>query len=255
MTGHGPPRFAGERARAGAKPLFLAAVVCAAFLLSGCLTFFPLEITDGGDRYYVLKNLVVEFDELHFGDGKPFLEFGAVVDGEEGKKRLPTFEYIVSSDAAVVSPVDGVVTKTEYQENSSDYAVWIQPLESPNIFIEIDHVTNLQVKKGQRVSAEDLLGNPGTWDPNSGIGRVELMVKLMGVDMCPFALFDPSLREDYESMVKDFMEKWHKYVSEHLDEEGEESRDELKYDQSAMVAPGCYAWSYTEEELFNVDDA
>lgn len=80
----------------------------------------------------VLKNLIVAIDDYDpatqtAGDfifqsnyNKMFLEFGAVAEGPDGPKILPTFEYILDENARVLAPSDGIITRLDFREDSQD---------------------------------------------------------------------------------------------------------------------------------------
>ncbi len=196
-----------------------------------------------------LQNLVVEFGEwngetgqagdFHFVsyEEKVFLEFGAEVEGPDGPKILPTFEYRVNSEANVLSPIDGVIADTLHQSEGSDVEVWIKPTSESSYVVIIDHVTDLQVSVGMEIPAGTILGKPGPW--NQDLGRVELMVVKMdeGLTYAPFYMFDAELKVTYEQKVWQLMEDWETFKS-----------DTTLYDQPAMEPyhAGCLAETYLQ---------
>ncbi len=197
------------------------------------------------DSEFLIKNLIVDFDEydpetgragafiFHGGLQKVFYEFLSLTDA--GDKVLPTFEYIVADDANVYSPIDGKVTYVEYQDDSQDYEVHINPLIGDNqMTAGLDHVLNIQVEVGDTVTAGDVIGNPGThsWD---GYGRVEIEIFGDNYMHCPFEFFDPSTTDEYQQKVSQLMSDWETF-----------RYDDTIYDQAAMTdyASGCLDWKY-----------
>lgn len=186
----------------------------------------------------VLKNLVVAFGPYNAGTGragdflfeanedKVFLEFNAEVTGPDGPKLLPTFEYRVAADASVYSPVNGTITRYEFQNDTQDYEIGISSAKNALYSVNIDHITNIAVEKGDVVGPGDLLGNPGPW--SATLGRTELMIVDDDRAYCPFSYFDESLRGQFEEQVSDLMSDWETFKG-----------DDTIYDEAQMVYPGC----------------
>jgi hypothetical protein len=198
----------------------------------------------------VLKNLGVDFAPwnpatgragafifakgLHTPQSKIFLEFGAVVEGPEGtKKVLPTFEYYVDRDANVYAATGGVVKYVEFQKDTQDWAIGISPRPGSCWVVEHDHILNPTVSKGDIVSPGQVLGKPGNWYwPDPMIGRTEIMVikRSHGNDVAyaPFKFFDESLSQEYQQKVWRLMSDWENFVG-----------DQTVYNQEAMIYAGC----------------
>jgi len=194
----------------------------------------------GGDTTPpVLKNLVVNFAPYDAATGragdfifiaqpdKVFDEFGADSTDEQGNpKKLPTFEYKVDPESDLTSPIDGVISQVEYQDETADYSIVIRPTANSTWMVNIDHATNVTVVDGDTVTAGQIVGNPGPWDEN--FGRTELMVVDGATYYCPFDVFDDDLKDEYEGKVTRLMNDWEDFKG-----------DDTIYDQSAMVEPGC----------------
>lgn len=188
----------------------------------------------------VLKNLLVNFDHWNpitnragdflfvAAEEKVFLEFGAVVTGPEGPKTLPTFEYRLSPDAAVVSPVDGTVKSIFFQPETGDYEIHLTSSPTSPFIVGVDHVTDLAVAEGDAVTAGQPLGKVGPFSLT--LGRTELQVFnfIEKLNYCPFELFDPALAPAFRQKVTDLMADWETFKG-----------DASIYDQAAMTAPGC----------------
>lgn len=195
----------------------------------------------------VLENLLVGFGSWDpvtdlagdfvfvAAEDKVFLEFGAVVDSPEGPKTLPTFEYRLSPDADVVSPLDGSVDAIEYKSDTDDYEIRLISSPTSPFVVSVDHVTELEVAEGDVVAAGQPLGKPGTWSPS--LGRTELQVFnfVERRNYCPLAFADPALAPALEADVTDLMDDWETFKG-----------DATLYDQGLMTSPGCLEDSLPE---------
>jgi hypothetical protein len=213
----------------------------------GTWRMVPIENIDCSIPPYPLKNLGVEFgpyDEqtgmagaFQFSNNyqQVFFEFGKA----EMDKLTPEFGYFLPPDAEIFACMDGVVSDIYFQEEWQDYAIVIR--NGNVLWVEHDHVTNLQVQEGDIVTPGTVLGNPGTWW-DEGVGRTEVMVMIGFTYQCPFEgdLFDPDLVDEYKAKVTQLMSDWETY-------KGSTSI----YDEANMVHPGCnYPW-LTEDMLSN----
>jgi hypothetical protein len=97
--------------------------------------------------------------------------------------------------------------------------------------VEVDHVSNVTVSRGETVTAGSPLGNPGAWDPAAGMGRVELMIFREGTtegSVCPFNVFDTALEMEFREKIAQHMMDWETF----------KGKAQL-YDEAAMFVPGC----------------
>ncbi len=200
----------------------------------------------------VLKNLIIDIEPYNadtnmagafdfnasYNDEKVLYEFGAeVADGMGGTKKLPTFEYRTDDEALVYSPVNGTINTLTYQDSTADYEMVIGKYESASVYVSIDHVKNLQVAEGDKVSAGDVIGTAGTWGAN--VGRVELMLWSERGYECPFNYFDEDLQQEFENKVWQLFEDWETF-----------KYDDTIYDESSMTyAAGCPYETLTDDEL------
>jgi len=148
---------------------------------------------------------------------KVFLEFDkdVISDHQGNLKDNPAFEYLVASDADIVSPVDATVVSVTFQENTQDYEIHLAPIDVNDMWIAIDHVKNPTVAENDVVTTGQLLRNPGTWDDINGVGRIEIQIILTmeGESVCPFLFlyFDPATKALYESKVSQLIDDWETY--------------------------------------------
>jgi murein DD-endopeptidase MepM/ murein hydrolase activator NlpD len=112
----------------------------------------------------VLKNVGVAIDAYDPGTSlagdvflqpwvpKAFGEFGQPTQDQNGnRKALPTYDFVIPDNVAIVSAISGVVTKIFNQ--GGDYEVLIAPNKNSAWFVSLDHVSRPQVAEGQSVSA------------------------------------------------------------------------------------------------------
>ena len=141
---------------------------------------------------------------------KVFLEFDkdVISDHQGNLKDNPAFEYLVASDADVVSPVNATVVNLTFQDNTQDYEIHLAPIDINDMWISIDHIKDPTVALNDVVTAGQILGNPGTWD--SYVGRVEIQIILTreGESICPFLYFNPDTKALYESKVSQLIDDW-----------------------------------------------
>ncbi|MDP3697094.1 MAG: DUF5667 domain-containing protein [Candidatus Taylorbacteria bacterium] len=176
----------------------------------------------------VIKNLGVSFEPWDKNtnragaflflqsENKLFLEYGIEVQGSDGNtKVLPTFEYRTAKDADVFAVSDGIITKIEYQQQTQDYEILIQPEANSEWTLGHDHVSNIRVSEGDNIKAGDILGKAGTL--GGELGRTEIMVwggpssSNRPLTHCPFKLFAPELLAEYQQKVSRHMKDWEEF--------------------------------------------
>lgn len=178
------------------------------------------------DTSLELKNLGVSFDgtnetggpgDFYFTNSlsKPFLEYGAQVSDPQGNpKHLYEFTYFVLSNTNVISVIDGVVTRIEYQGETGDYEIDIKPNTNSVWIVNYDHVTNITVNLYDTVNAGYTIGKP---QPYGGYGRIELALLTGGNNgslpyrYCPLYGFSSSLKSSFASKVASLMSSWETY--------------------------------------------
>ena len=194
------------------------------------------------EKFYI-ENLIVDIDG---GDITEFLGFGeeALIDGGPAKKVLPTFEYYLSPTANIYAPCSGTIESKRWQSNSAadgDWEICITPHRNSGYKIIIDHVTNPTVKKGDKVTVGQIVGNPGTWE--MGVGRTELQIKDLrkNANIAPFSVFNPSTKAEYEVKLTTLMEEL----------EGGSVGSFYDWAKMAEFYPGCYFESLPGEDSFS----
>ena len=200
-----------------------------------------------------------------------FNEYGRLYAvGTPDESANPTFEYKVPRDTFVYIPIDGVVSRINWQPTSGykqdDWEIFIKPSMQSDWMIIIDHVVSIncdrsstkicdlpltingvEVTTGMEVKAGDLFGYVGNSEDNSGgnvFGRTEITIgkyikdgnQVVGtISYCPMSYLDPSVKQNLESSINNIMASYEAWLG-----------DLYFYDESNMVAPGCVYSQITE---------
>ena len=127
------------------------------------------------------------------------IPFGA--DLSPGRKN-PAFEYYVDSpDVQVRASCGGVVKSIWLNDNFPDYEVWIRPSSESVYFVQYDHVIDLEVIVGERVTSGQVLGTVGSGN------RTELVIgSTDGGDVC-YCPFDFATDEFIQEHMS-FTNQW-----------------------------------------------
>ena len=165
-------------------------------------------------------------------ENKVFLEYGVEVQGPDGAKVLPTFEYRTAADADVFAASDGIITKIDYKPYNQDYSILIQSEMYGEWTLGHDHVSNIKVSEGDIVKAGDVLGKAGTL--GGALGRTEIMIwggpASLGrpLTYCPFKFFAPELLSEYQQKVTQHMKDWEEFKG-----------NPNLYNEEKHLFPGC----------------
>lgn len=188
------------------------------------LDYYDPATNKAGDFVFTKDKL--EFNRL-------FFEYGFVVPatsaGPEKKNPQPTF--ILPLGTKVHSLVDGVVFDTP-KLYSDDYSVMVQA-EGSDLIFETEHVINVKVKKGDKVTAGQVIAEVSGYDSKNyaGMGLVEIGVLRGGnppSHVCPFDYLDESIKDETLKKITAFQKSWEDYLG-----------DSTIYDEAASVIPGC----------------
>lgn len=127
----------------------------------------------------------------------------------EPQRINPNFEFGgIAKQIDIISAIDGVVVNIQQQTGSSDYEVFLSNTENGSWVIGYDHLVDLKVKKGDRVTVGQKLGLVAK--QNSGDYRYELQVndednKLM---YCPVELLETSIRSTAAAQITQLVSDW-----------------------------------------------
>lgn len=141
---------------------------------------------------------------------KGFYIFGDILPGTPVRHN-PNFEYASMKEGSkIISAIDGEVGFVKEQPDSKDYEVFLMTSENSHWVIGYDHVTNLKVKKGDKVKVGDTLGEPAR--QNNGLLRFEFQVnKEDGANtmhICPVTLLDKTVKNSWIEQLQTSQEKW-----------------------------------------------
>ena len=168
---------------------------------------------------------------------KAFGEFGQpVLDQNGNRKPLPTFDFVIPDNVAIVSAIAGVVTKIFNQ--GGDYEILIAPNRNSAWFVSLDHVSKLQVAEGQSVSVGQAVAYGAPYPDNFvWAGKHLAFFEFMIVNhqssqaSCPIDYLDASLKDAYRAKITRLMQDVEPFIK----------TDIGHYDVGAMVEPGCLA--------------
>ncbi|HKV99891.1 MAG TPA: M23 family metallopeptidase [Vicinamibacterales bacterium] len=196
----------------------------------------------------VLKNLGVAIEAYDAGTSlaggvflqpwvpKAFGEFGQPTNDQNGnRKSLPTFDFVIPDNVAIVSAITGVVTKV-FNQGGGDYEILIAPNKNSTWFVSFDHVSNVQVAEGQSVSVGQVVAFGVPYPDNfiwagKHLAFFEFMVanQQTGQASCPIDMLDASLKDAYRAKIARLMQDVETFLKTPIGH----------YDVGAMVEPGC----------------
>ncbi|MCW1929684.1 MAG: M23 family metallopeptidase [Candidatus Kerfeldbacteria bacterium] len=218
------------------KKIQLAIVLCACVcIMSGCTQTQTPPTTNTTnrsatqDQQPVLYNLGgvdvstdVEFNahnlDVDSGRTVAVFLFGQPLPKSPGQPQRinPNLEFGgLKTPVTLIAAMDGVVAFIKEQSESNDYEVFLQTHENSEWMVGYDHVTDLRVVKGQRVSVGDVLGKAAR--ENTGYYRYELQINYEGgndsVMYCPTDLLDPSVRAAEQAKLDALVKSWEQSYS------------------------------------------
>lgn len=181
------------------------------------------------DEMTVSTDALREYDTMGL---KGLYVFG---DSLSGNRKNPNIEYAsMKKDAKVVAAIDGEIVFIREQADSNDSEVFLQTSEDSVWMIGYDHLVDVQVKKGDKVKAGDVLGSPAV--QGNGLYRFEFQVNKRGMSgsedthYCPFLLLDESESKTIKQSFTQLLARW----------ETTSGKSEL-YDESKFgERVGCY---------------
>lgn len=190
-----------------------------------------LEIQNFGiaslDSIDVTTNATRDFTQ---SGHKGFYIFGDVLPGTPVRHN-PNFEFAsLKEGTKLISAIDGVVGFIKEQPDSKDSEVFLMPSEQSDWVIGYDHVTDLKVKKGDKVKVGDIIGAPAR--QNNGLLRFEFQINKNdtgqdGTHICPTTLLASSVKESWVKQLKSVQDDWEKTTGLEL------------YDTSKQEPAGC----------------
>ncbi len=153
---------------------------------------------------------------LDVGAGRnvPVFLFGQPLPGRDHLQLNPNLEFGgLTSAINVVASIDGIVGFVREQTDSKDYEVFLQPKENSIWTIGYDHLTDVTVKQGDRVTVGQLLGKAAR--ENNGMYRYELQINkdVGGVTTfhCPTALLRADVQATQTAAIERFITDWNTF--------------------------------------------
>lgn len=189
----------------------------------GLKNLSDIEVTQAALREYETNGL------------KGFYVFG---DALSGGRLNPNLEFAsVKADADVVAAIDGEIVFVREQADSGDYEVFLQTSQTSAWIIGYDHLAEVKVKQGDKVSAGTALGKASV--QGNGLHRFEFQVNKKvsaneDIHYCPVSLLASSVKQTVTTQLKQMMADWETLGGGTL------------YDESKNAeTPGCYVDTLT----------
>ncbi|QQG39661.1 MAG: peptidoglycan DD-metalloendopeptidase family protein [Candidatus Aenigmatarchaeota archaeon] len=189
------------------------------------LDYYDSKTNRAGDFQFTKAEMTINQLFSPYG----YIISGSVTStGDDKVSPQPTFR--VPMGTRVRSLVDGVVVGVP-ELYSGDYSVHVAANEGSQWIYETEHVTNVRVSPGDRVTAGQIIADvsPHDKDNYDGLGLVEIGILHGGAQpehLCPFAYMDDSIKADVEAKILALYESWEEYRG-----------DKSIYDNEA--SPGC----------------
>jgi len=153
----------------------------------------------------VTTNALREYSSMGL---KGFYPFGDKLD----QTRInPNFEFASMKEGTeVIAAIEGEITFIREQPESKDYEVMLQPKDGSAWIIGYDHLVNVKVTKGQKVTVDTVLGTPAR--QNNGLLRFEIQINKdtagSTTHYCPSALLGGDLKDFYLEELKVMQNSW-----------------------------------------------
>lgn len=188
------------------------------------LDFYDEVTNKAGDFVFTKEKMA--FDML-------FMNFGYVIPtssaGPAKANSQPTF--ILPYGTKVHSLVDGEVVDVP-KLYSEDYSIMVKG-EGSDLIFETEHVTNVKVKRGDKVKAGDVIAEVSDYDSKNwaGYSLVEIGVLKGGnppEHLCPFDYLDDSIKTQTLNRITALQKSWEDYRG-----------DKKIYNEKKAVIPGC----------------
>ncbi len=164
-------------------------------------------------------DIVFTKDTLREQDGlsTPIVLFGQKLPKSPGQPQRinPNFEFrSLNSPIDIISAIDGVVVFIKEQPEANDYEVFLSKFDGSNWVIGYDHVTDLNVKKGDKVKVGQQLGKAAL--ERDRYYRYELQINHEQPNdnttmTCPTTLLDESVKDKYSKQFKQLEIDWKKW--------------------------------------------
>lgn len=217
--------------------VFIAVAVL--FLKSNPKTSDTIQVGTVDEPPLKLKSIGVNFEDFKFTREKLqfnrlFIDYGFFIPASSASpdKKNPQPTFILPLGTKVRSLVDGIVVDIPTLW-SGDYSVMVGNGDDRSQWrYETEHVINVLVKVGDKVSAGQVIAEVSGFDKGApaGFGAVEIGILKGGnppQHVCPFAYLDESIKTETLKKISAFFKAWEEYVG-----------DSTLYPEMSLV-PGC----------------
>lgn len=188
------------------------------------------------DSVLVTTDALLEYDSMGL---KGFYPFGDKLGGKLDIRLNPNFEFSsLKSGTKIVSAIDGVVGFIKTQAETGDSEVFIQPSNGSVWTLGYDHISNVTVKKGQKVKIGDVIGEPAV--QGNGALRFEFQINKdeagVTTHVCPSLKLDTDVKESVLAEIAAMEQSWNIVSGINL------------YDLAAQDPAGCVKKTMTVAE-------
>ncbi len=160
------------------------------------------------DSVLVTNDALREYDSMGL---KGFYPFGDKLGGKTDTRLNPNFEFSsLKPGTKVISAIDGVVGFIKTQSETGDSEVFIQPSDGSVWTLGYDHISNVTVKKGQKVKAGDVIGEPAV--QGNGALRFEFQINKdeagVTTHVCPSLKLEANVRDTVLAEITAMEQSW-----------------------------------------------
>jgi len=181
----------------------------------------------------------------HIHEDKLFREFGQPITLPDGSVKLlfhPEFYLPMGYKVKAVS--EGEVVQIDVLDNEQDLNLMVRPDDAPAWRVAYEHVSNVTVQVGDRISIGQEIAEVSPYSPFSpNLGKTSILIfygaetrKRGGnVAHCPFLLLHESVEMQLLSDLQNHITNW-------------ETENGPIFDQNGWVEVGCAVEQLTEAE-------
>mgnify|MGYP000897664163 FL=1 len=160
------------------------------------------------DSVLVTNDVLREYDSMGL---KGFYPFGDKLGGKTDSRLNPNFEFSsLKPGTKVISAIDGEVGFIKKQSETGDSEVFIQPTGGSVWTIGYDHIANVAVKKGQKVKAGNVIGEPAV--QGNGSLRFEFQINKdeagVTTHVCPSTLLSKDVKDNLIEQIAAMEQSW-----------------------------------------------
>ncbi|HZP55912.1 MAG TPA: M23 family metallopeptidase [Candidatus Saccharimonadales bacterium] len=198
---------------------------------------FNLDYYDPATNHAGDMEFTHEDHDLNSNFNLIFADFGTQDPRSPGDPTKTNVQpvFILPLGTKVHSLVDGVVADVKGLY-SGDSTIWVTANGQMTSYIyETEHIINPIVKKGDKVSGGQVIGEVSThssqYHPGFGIVEIGILHSsgTQAQHICPFHYLDPSIKADIDKKILAVHKAWTDYVG----------MPNL-YDDAHSVEPGCF---------------